>query len=147
MGYSNSGSATRVDWTMRKAFPLALFGLLPASLALAAGLPCPVILVSGAGEADAFTITFMNRGKLPIRRIEFNCVPARGKLKKADQNHCLERNADFLPSNQYTVRYTYPGGKPGTVIVSLRSITLGDGHEWKPAKAYNCRTLRIQAKK
>ncbi|HEY6968195.1 MAG TPA: hypothetical protein VJA94_03245 [Candidatus Angelobacter sp.] len=132
---------------MRKAIAFALFALLLTSMADATGLPCPVILVSGAGEADAFTITFMNRGKLPIRRIEFNCGPARGKVRKADQNHCIERNADFLPGNQFTVRYTYPGGKPSTMIVSLRSITLGDGHEWKPTKAYNCRTLRIQAKK
>src|SRR5215471_14894585 len=115
---------------MAKSFGLAAFALLATSQAITAGLPCPVILVSGAGEADAFTITFMNRGKLPIRRIEFNCAPARGKLRKADQNHCIERNADFLPSNQYAVRYTYPGGKPETVIVSLRSITLGDGHDW-----------------
>ena len=132
---------------MQIAFALALFALLLSSLADATGLPCPVILVSGAGEADAFTITFMNRGKMPIRRIEFNCAPARGKPRQVDQNHCTERNADFLPSNQYTVRYTYPGGKPSTTIVSLRSITLGDGHEWKPTKNYSCRTLRIQANK
>lgn len=132
---------------MRKTFAFALFALSLTSLADATGLPCPVILASGAGDADAFTITFMNRGKLPIRRIEFNCAPARGKLRKANQNHCIERNAYFLPSNQYTVRYTYPGGKSSTIIVSLRSIMLGDGHDWKPTKNYNCRTLRIQAKK
>jgi hypothetical protein len=108
---------------------------------------CPVVLVTGAGEPDAFTITFMNRGKLPIRRLEFNCVPARGQLKKIDRNHCVERNAYFLPANQYTVRYTYPGGQPGTVVVSLRSMTLGDGHEWKASKRYRCRTLRVQSPK
>ena len=131
---------------MKRAYAFALCALMMPLLADAAGLPCPVILVSGAAEADAFTITFMNRGKMPIRRIEFNCAPARGKLKKTDRDHCTERNSYFLPSNQYTVRYTYPGGKPGTMIVSLRSITLGDGHEWKPTKSYNCRTLTIQKK-
>ena len=130
---------------MKRAYAFALCALMMPSLADAAGLPCPVILVSGAAEADAFTITFMNRGKMPIRRIEFNCAPARGGLKN-DHDHCTERNSFFLPSNQYTVRYTYPGGKPGTMIVSLRNITLVDGHEWKPAKSYSCRTLTIQKK-
>jgi len=131
---------------MAKTFTLAVMVVLMTSLALAAD-PCPVVLVSGVGESDAFTITFMNRGKLPIRRLEFNCTPARGQLKKADRNHCIERNAYFQPSTQYTARYTYPGGKPGTVIASLRSVLWGDGHEWKPSKRYNCRTLRVSPKK
>ena len=111
--------------------------------ASATGSVCPVMLVSGTGERDAMVITFRNAGKLPIRRLEFNCTPVRGHSGKRLRRPCREENALFYPGPEYTVRYPYPGGRAEPVVVSLRSVKLSDGTVWKPSKRQPCRALRI----
>jgi hypothetical protein len=124
-------------WAVAPILMISLPGLLQASGA------CPLTLVSGAGDRDSISVTFRNLGKLPIRRIEFNCVLARGQAHKAGDTACREDNAMFFSATPYTVRYAYPGGVAKTVLVSVKSVMLSDGYVWTPSRRETCRVLRI----
>jgi len=104
---------------------------------------CPLTLVSGAGDRDSISVTFRNVGKLPIRRIEFNCVLAHGQAHKAADADCREDNAMFFSATPYTVKYGYPGGVAKAVLVSVKSVTLAGGYVWKPSRHETCGVLRI----
>jgi len=120
-----------------KTFLAILLALLPAL----PGRACPVMLVSGAGRAGAIDLTFRNRDKLPIRRLEFTCKMANAPAKSA-LVPCYEPNASFLPNGQYTLTYGVPSGR-GPVLVSVKSAMFSDGRTWKPSKRDPCRVLRI----
>ena len=124
-------------WAVAPILIIGLPGLVQASGA------CPLTLVSSAGDRDSIRVTFRNLGKLPIRRIEFSCVLARGQAHQASNADCREDNAMFFSATPYTVRYAYPGGVPGTVLVSVQSVTLSGGYVWKPSRHETCRVLRI----
>jgi len=106
---------------------------------------CPIVLVSGVKDQDTISVTFRNVGKVPIRRLEFNCTLANSRTKAAGQAHCYELNASFLPVGEYTVSYGIPGGAHGTVLVSVKSVMFSDGHVFKPTKRDPCRALAIRA--
>lgn len=108
---------------------------------------CPVMMVSGTGNPDAMVIAFRNAGKLPIRRLEFNCTPVHAQTGKRAGKLCREENAVFYPGAEYTVRYPYPGGTAQAMVVSLKSVTLSDGTVWKPSKGQPCRVLRISPRR
>ena len=112
-----------------------------------AGGPCPVTLLSATGDANSISITFQNVGKLPIRELEFNCVPVQQHAEKAQPTSCREANALFFPGMEYTVSYPYPGGVPERILVALKSLTLSNGYVWKPSQRQLCRELRIYPKK
>jgi hypothetical protein len=128
---------------MPKAAPLVFLALLAAVPASAAG-ECPVMLVSGTANADTISVVFRNNGKLPIRRLEFNCRLADAQAAKASPIRCYEPNASFVTRDEYTLQYPYPKGRRGPMLVSLKSITFADGHMWEPSKKNEgCRLLRI----
>jgi hypothetical protein len=104
---------------------------------------CPLTLISGEGGRNAITVTFRNDEKLPILRLEFNCKLARGSASKASPAVCSEENAMFFSATPYTVNYGYPGGIAKPMVVSVKSVTLADGHVWKPSRRATCRVLRI----
>lgn len=131
---------------MRRTIAIALLTLLFGSLAIAAD-PCPITLLSGTGDTDAFSVTFRIRGKEPVRQLEFNCRQAGKRSASSQTSHCTERNSYFLPGNEYTVQYTYPAGRPGTVIVSLKTALFANGIAWKPKKTQDCRALTIQPRR
>jgi len=122
---------------------LAVLVVLLGQLANAAGR-CPVTLVSASGTLDSLSITFMNAGKLPIRRLEFNCKPIGDR---SDNIRCGEDNALFYPGMEYTVTYAHKARAPERVRVSLKSLTSADGFVWKPNPAVSCRVLRVELKK
>src|SRR6266567_3957664 len=122
---------------------LVLLALFTAPRVNAAKSACPVLMVGGAGDRDGISITFRNLGKLPIRRIEFNCTPLRAQSHQAPRGQCAEQNASFIPRTEFTVSYPYPGGKSAPLVVSLRSVTFSDGHTFKPSKRDPCRVLKI----
>jgi hypothetical protein len=99
------------------------------------------MLVSGSGHAGAIDLTFRNRDRLPIRRLEFTCKMANGSAKSASVP-CSEPNASFLPGEQYTLTYGVPNGR-GPVVVSVKSAMFSDGRTWKPSKRDPCRVLKI----
>jgi hypothetical protein len=124
---------------------IALAALVMAGVALAygSGSPCPIMLVSGSGDADGIVITFRNTGKLPIRQLEFNCTPSGAQAGKRKHSPCREGNALFYPGMEYTVRYPYPDGARRVVVVTVKSVTQSEGFVFKPSKRQPCRTLRI----
>ena len=125
----------------------AILGASKTFLAILLALPalpgraCPVMLVSGSGRAGAIDLTFRNRSKLPIRRLEFTCKMANAPAKAAVVP-CSEPNASFLPNGQYTLTYGVPSGR-GPVLVSVKSVMFSDGNNWKPSKRDPCRVLKI----
>jgi hypothetical protein len=123
---------------MWKAIALAMLAVVPVCVQ---GSVCPVMMVSGTGDADGIVLTFRNSGKLLIRQLEFSCTTA--QVRDSGRGVCRERNALFYPGMQYTVRYLYPGGARGVVTVVVKSVTTADGFVWKPSKKQKCRALRI----
>jgi hypothetical protein len=109
-----------------------------------ASAQCPIAVVSPRAEADGFSLNIRNLGKLPIRRIEFNCTSVATATRKAKSGYCVERNVLFFSNNAYTVKYPYPDVKAETVLVSLKSVTLGDGYIWRPNKNEPCQRLKIR---
>jgi len=132
----------RISCYMSRAIQLATLALFLAPLA-GASSSCPVTLLSGAGTPSSISVTFTNAGKLPIRRLEFNCKMVDTQADKAQSTQCYVKNALFFPGTQYTVNYSYPSGVSGPVRVSLRSVAFADGHTWKPFRSESCRVLKI----
>jgi TonB family protein len=104
--------------------------------------PCPVLLVSGTGDRNHISITFMNMGKLPIRQLEFNCGPRNSGRNTADLPPCRENNALFYPGQAYTVDYATHGRSPN-IRISVSSVTVSDGYVWKPSRSQSCGTVTI----
>jgi hypothetical protein len=104
---------------------------------------CPINLLSAGGDANSISITFQNVGKLPIRQLEFDCVPLQESARKDQHITCREANALFFPGMEYTVSYPYPKGISSRILVSVKSITLSNGYVWKPSKNDRCGELRV----
>jgi hypothetical protein len=102
---------------MWKAIPLVLLTLLVVPRADAARSACPALLVSGAGDHDGITVIFRNIGKLPIRRLEFNCTPLHAQGHRTQPGQCSEQNASFIPRTEFTRELSLPwrqaGAAPG----------------------------------
>jgi hypothetical protein len=130
---------------MSKRITAGLLVLAIVSLARAE-FRCPVTLVSGAGDSDSVSITFMNTGKLPVRQLEFNCKLVGGRADRSAPS-CKEDNALFFAGIEYTVNYPYRGRLPSRVRVSLKSVTLAGGVVWKPTNPADCRVLNVALKK
>ena len=131
---------------MSKVIHLAMLGMFCVPLANASNT-CMVTLVSGAADSGGVSVTFRNAGKLPIRRLEFNCTPIRGQAYKAQSALCHAENGLFFPGTEYMVSYPQPTGSSKSATVSLRSATLSDGYIWKPAPGQHCRVLQIHPSK
>lgn len=126
-------------------FLLVIFSFL-SSPAFTSGA-CPITLLSATGDASSIVITFQNVGKLPIRELDFNCIPSQQHAHQDQHASCREENALFFPGMEYTVSYPYPGGLPGRVTVSLKSATLSNGYVWKASQHPPCGTLKIVSRK
>src|SRR5215472_13262629 len=105
---------------------------------------CPIMLVSVTADSDAIAVTFRDMGKLPIRRLEFSCKLADARADKAHPTRCDEPNASFMPQNEYTLKYAYPSGVRGPMLVTVKSVTFADGHTWMPSKRESCRLLTVR---
>ena len=133
-------------WRMSKGILLVIIaGSLTASALT--GDPCPITLLSGTGDANSIAVTFQNMGKLPIRQLEFNCIPLQLKAYRARPGACREANALFFPGMQYTVNYPYPRGIPERIRVSVKSIRVSNGYVWRPSRTQSCGVLKINPKK
>jgi hypothetical protein len=127
---------------MVKAALLPVISPVLSLLAFGSGT-CPINLLQADRDANSISITFQNVGKLPIRRLEFDCAPLQEPGHKEQPITCREANALFFPGMEYTVSYPYPKGVSGRILVSVKSITLSDGYFWKPSKNDRCGELRV----
>ena len=132
----------KLFWGMAKAALFLVIFLFLNLLAFGSG-SCPINLLGADGAANSISITFQNIGKLPIRQLEFACVPLQEPVHKEQRISCRETNALFFPGMEYTVSYPYPNGISGRILVSVKSITLSTGYFWKPSKNDRCGELRV----
>jgi hypothetical protein len=94
---------------MLKVIQLATLAMFCLPLANASNT-CMVTMVSGAADADGISVTFRNAGKLPIRRLDFNCAPISTQGQKAKAILCHSEDGLFFPGTEYTAIYPRPSG-------------------------------------
>src|SRR5579859_2624083 len=82
------------------------------ALAAKAGSTCPVTLVNGAGESNAFSITFRNAGKLLIRRLGIQLQPGPSQSasisKPIIELHTTKKRRAGWPGVTVTVYFSLP---------------------------------------
>jgi hypothetical protein len=106
-----------------------------------AGIACPVMLYGGKVDQGTVSVSFMNRGKAPIRQLELYCTPLQGpKPKRSD---CHTEAGLFFPGTPYMMSFAYPGKSPRTMSLSLKTALLRDGSRWTSIHDQPCRSLRI----
>lgn len=109
-----------------------------------AGIACPITLVEGKADQDGIELSFRNKGKLPIQKLEFNCTPAGSST--AHRVTCHTETGLFYPGTDYTSSFAYRN-RAGSIQVSLQAARLSDGSSWLFNRDERCRPLRIARKR
>ena len=106
-----------------------------------AGIACPVMLYGGKIDPGTVSVSFMNRGKVPMSQLELYCTPLQGsKPKRSD---CHTEAGLFFPGTSYTMSFAYPGKSPRAVSLSLKTAFLRDGVIWTSIHDQPCKSLKI----
>jgi hypothetical protein len=109
-----------------------------------AGIACPVMLYGGKIDQGTVSVSFMNRGKAPIRELELYCTPLQGaKPKRSD---CHTEAGLFFPGTPYTMSFAYPGKSPRTMSLSMKTALLRDGSRWTSIHDQPCKSLKVTNK-
>ncbi|HEY8997149.1 MAG TPA: hypothetical protein VIM60_04595 [Edaphobacter sp.] len=127
---------------MSKALSLSLLLLFIAATSHAQA-PCPVMLVSGSLGQDSITLSFRNKGKLPIEQLRLSCKSSTGRSANAA---CATETGVFYPGMQYSMHLAYPNPRRRQVIVSVTEVVMSGGEHWDIQSADRCRSLRISKK-
>jgi hypothetical protein len=106
-----------------------------------AGIACPVMLYGGKIDQGTVSVSFMNRGKAPIRELGLSCTPLQGQ--KAKRSDCHTENGVFFPGTPYTISFSYPGKTPRSMSLSLKAALLSDGVRWTSIHDQPCKSLKI----
>jgi hypothetical protein len=106
-----------------------------------ASMACPVRLSSGKVDEGKIDISFMNKGKIPIRQLELYCAPLQGQ--KARRLVCHTESGVFFPGTPYTLSFSYPEKSPQAIEVSVKTVLLPDGTLWTSTHDEPCRPLKI----
>ena len=106
-----------------------------------ASMACPVRLSSGKVDEGKIDISFMNKGKVPIRQLELYCAPLKGP--KAKRLVCHTESGVFFPGTPYTLSSAYPGKTPPAMEISLKTVILPDGTLWTATHDEPCTPLKI----
>lgn len=109
-----------------------------------ASIPCPVSFLDGKSDADGISLSFRNKGKLPIQQLAFTCVLAAHKTRPSS---CHEETGLFFPGNSYDLTFLPPKTSDRSVQVALRSARLSDGAVWHANRDQPCRPLRLDQPK
>jgi hypothetical protein len=104
-------------------------------------MACPVRLSSGKVDEGKIDISFMNKGKIPIRQLELYCAPLQGQ--KARRLVCHTESGVFFPGTPYTLSFSYPEKSPQAIEVSVKTVLLPDGTLWTSTHDEPCRPLKI----
>ena len=128
---------TRVN--LATTFFAACIMLFPVQHVLAE-IACPVMLYGGKVERGTVSVSFRNKGKVPIRQIELYCTPQGQRAKRSD---CHTEAGVFFPGTPYTMSFSYPGKAPRTMLLSLKTALLPDGIKWTSIHDQPCHSLRI----
>jgi hypothetical protein len=111
---------------------------------LSAQIPCPVMLVSGNTNQDTITLSFRNKGKLPIEQLILSCSPS--PYRKTGNSSCHTENGVFFPGMQYSINLAYPNAGKRQVILSVREAVLSSGAHWDFSSSDKCRSLRVSSR-
>ena len=106
-----------------------------------ASMACPVRLSSGKVDEGKIDISFMNKGKIPIRQLELYCAPLQGQ--KARRLVCHTESGVFFPGTPYSLSFSYPEKSPQAIEVSVKTVLLPDGTLWTSTHDEPCRPLKI----
>jgi hypothetical protein len=119
---------------------LALVSVRP----LQAGIACPLMLYGGEIDQGTVSVSFMNRGKAPIRELGLSCTPLQGQ--KAKRSDCHTEDGVFFPGTSYTISFSYPGKAPRTMSLSLKTAFLSDGVRWTSIHDQPCKSLKVRSR-
>jgi hypothetical protein len=125
--------------TLRFAAALGL-----ATSNLTAQIPCPIMLVDGKASQDTITLSFRNKGKLPIQQLSLACAPS--PYRKGADSTCHIENGVFFPGMQYSINLAYPQANKHQIVISVKEATMNTGARWTTASPDKCRSLRITHK-
>ena len=127
---------------VRKMMACLIFIMMIGSVqsSLAASMACPVMLYGGRLDHGAVTLSFMNRGKVPIRRLGLSCVSVEGH--KATHFACQAEEGVFFPGTPYSLRFDDPDKASRLVEVSVKNAVFG-GTLWTSTRDQPCRPLKI----
>jgi hypothetical protein len=106
-----------------------------------AGIACPVMLYGGKIDQGTVSVSFMNRGKAPIRELELSCTPLQGQ--KAKRSDCHTEDGVFFPGTPYSISFSYPGKTPRSMSLSLKTALLSDRVRWTSIHDQPCKSLKI----
>jgi hypothetical protein len=106
-----------------------------------AGIACPIMLYGGKVDQGTVSVSFMNRGKAPIRELELSCTPLQGQ--KAKRSDCHTEDGVFFPGTPYSISFAYPGKTPRSMSLSLKIALLSDGVRWTSIHDQPCKSLKI----
>jgi hypothetical protein len=106
-----------------------------------AGIACPIMLYGGKIDPGTVSVSFMNRGKAPIRELGLYCTSLQGQ--KAKRSDCHTEDGVFFPGTAYSISFTYPGKTPRTMSLSLKTALLSDGVRWTSIHDQPCKSLKI----
>jgi hypothetical protein len=106
-----------------------------------AGVACPVMLYGGKIDPGTVSVSFMNRGKAPIRELGLSCTPLQGQ--KAKRSDCHTEDGVFFPGTPYSISFAYPGKTPRSMSLSLKIALLSDGVRWTSIHDQPCKSLKI----
>jgi hypothetical protein len=96
------------------------------------GIACPVMLYGGKIDQGTVSVSFMNRGKVPMSQLELYCTPLQGQKPK--RSDCHTEAGLFFPGTSYTMSFAYPGKK---------TALLRDGVRWTSIHDQPCKSLKI----
>jgi hypothetical protein len=106
-----------------------------------AGVACPLMLYGGKVAQGTVSVSFMNRGKVPIRELDLYCTPLQGQ--KGKRSDCHTEAGLFFPGTPYTISFAYPGKSPRAMSLSLKTALLRDGSRWTSIHDQPCKSLKI----
>jgi hypothetical protein len=114
-------------------------------LSAKAQIPCPVRFISGDANQDSITLSFMNKGKVPVQQLNLSCTPPKAQTARGEV--CHTENGLFYPGMQYSLELPYPGADRHAIEISLRTARVAGGVLWTSTRSEPCRVLRVQRKK
>jgi len=106
-------------------------------LSAKAQIPCPVRFISGDANQDSITLSFMNKGKVPVQQLNLSCTPPKAQTARGE----------VYPGMQYSLELPYPGADRHAIEISLRTARVAGGVLWTSTRSEPCRVLRVQRKK
>jgi hypothetical protein len=97
------------------------------------------MLVSGTPGQDTITLSFRNKGKLPIETLSLSCKPSLDH----GTSTCHTESGVFFPGMQYSINMAYPKADKRQVVISVKEAVMNSGARWDSHSSDKCRPLKV----